>query len=357
MTDIFTNGNVPIYSLCVRYNELKNIINQEYRDYSNVDSIVVFIDMNSALKSYFKGTQYSFDNYYDIVSGFINICAHYRQFFKSRFGTYCYLHLVYSDITSKKIGSMFYEKYSSKLNLSDARMVKMVEDNIKLLEILVPYLPWIQFTKTTQFETGVMIYDIIQKEYNAGSRYPNLVVTKDRYNFQLCSNEMDVRILRPVKNKSEDNSYAVNSNSVITSILWQYTNDTSLVNTTLSGDLLSALYALSRLPDKNISSYVAIKKAYEILSSAVVDGAIPNTQIVDMQYIADTILRKYYPKIDGYIVGERYKAINLYHNHSIMSSTSEKNTYQGFINLIDDNTVKEINNKFFVNNPLDLNAL
>ena len=356
------NGNIPLYSFCIRYDRLKYLIDMEYSHprYDKMDSIVVFIDINSIIKSYFKNTEYKFENYYDITSGLINICAHYRQFFKSRYGLYCYIHLVYSDITQSKIGSMFSDKYGSKLNLSNEVMLKMLNDNLELLDILVPYLPWIQYTKTLQFETGVMIYDIIQKEYTSGCRYPNLVITKDRYNYQLCSDVYDIKILRPKKDKSDDVSYAINDGNVLNTIFVEYTKDfdkLKMFGFILNSGLLPALFALSRLPDKGIPSYININKSYEILLQAVKDNALHNQLISDMQYVSETVLRKYYPKLDSYIVGERYKAVNLFHHHSIFTNTHEFNTYQGFINLVDDNTVKDINNKFFAKNPLDLNAL
>lgn len=354
------NGNIPLYSFCIKYDVLKSLIDLEYsgKGYNGIDSIVVFIDINSIIKSYFKTTEYKFDNYYDITSGLINICAHYRQFFKSRYGLYCYIHLVYSDITQSKIGSMFSDKYGSKLNLSNQVMLKMLNDNLELLDILVPYLPWIQYTKTLQFETGVMIFDIIKKEYDSGCRYPNIVVTKDRYNYQLCSKEYDIKVLRPKKDKSNDLSYSINASNVFNTVVFEYTKDPAMIKKIcINPYLLPVLFALSRLPDKGIPSYININKSCEIIYNAINEKVLPDQMITDMQYIAETVLRKYYPKLDSYIVGERYKAVNLYHHYSIFMNTHEYNTYQGFINLIDDNTVKDINNKFFAKNPLDLNAL
>lgn len=355
-------GEVPLYSACIKYDRLKAIIDEEYKDYPHMNFITLFVDINSIVKSYFgdtKGREYEFEDYYSIASGIINICAHYRQFFKTRYRMYCVVHLVYSNIQQKNVGSMFLKEYTNKLNLNNVKMLKTLEDNINMLSILTPYLPDIQLSITDKFETGVMINDIINKEVSAGNVNPNIILTKDRYNYQLLMSNNDITILRPRKNE-DDISYAVSKKSVIRQVLtdyWSYEKAASAGFNNVNASWLSTLFVLSRLPDKGITSYVSIDKALNIIKKIVDDGIYQVTS--DFSFMANTVISKYYPKAsnDYFIIENRYKGIDLGNAYMIFLNTSEANTYKGIVNLVDDNTVKEINNKYFVKNPLDLNAL
>ena len=53
----------------------------------------------------------------------------------------------------------------------------------------------------------------------------------------------------------------------------------------------------------------------------------------------------------------RFNTVDLIVQSKIYDSTIEANDMQWYINLKDPKTVKDINNKYFADNPLDLNNL
>ena len=62
-------------------------------------------------------------------------------------------------------------------------------------------------------------------------------------------------------------------------------------------------------------------------------------------------------KIDAYNFKYRFNAVDLVFQHRLYTMMAESKDISWLINLNDPDTVKDINNKYFIDNPLDLNAL
>lgn len=343
---------------CIRYNRLVQMVNSSFAG-SNATVVNVYIDLYSIFKPLYK-SNYDMPDYSVITSSIINLCAHYRRFFNYNYSTYAKFYLVYSrNCPDYCVGR--YRDYNAK----NAYMMKVntfVDDvihyNLRLLELLCPYLPDIHFIKNT-FETGVIMYDLILRNKQEHPEEVNIVLTKDSYNFQLASCAPDTVIFRPKKKAGEDLSYAVNYNNAIEAFIADRESTRGVKATYgLSPELLPHVMCLSSVPNRNIRMLTTITKALSILYDAVSHYRLqnqynPNPHVV-WRALGEKITDKLSTNDNGYTA--RFYNIDIRNQYLLYYNSAYRNSIQ-LLNLSDPNTVQAINNQYFTNNPLDLQGL
>lgn len=343
-----------INSNYIKYDRLVNMVNRAFVN-STARNLNIYIDLYSIFKGLYKNKNYNIDDYSTVTSCIINMVAHYRQFFRSRYNTETKFYIVYSK-NCCYINNQFYKGYNSK-NAYAFNMNKLVDDmihnNIELLETLCPYLPDVFFIKS-QFETGVVIYDLICKDEALNIASPNLIITKDIYNYQLAAMRDNIVIFRPKKSNGIDSSYYIDKNNLLLYYLVSRKSNSMDEIKNLSPELLSLLMTISSVSDRNIKMMTNIKNAISILNSAVKDCRILN----GYNYLTNTLYDSL--KIDNYInkidFENRFKAIDIQYQHLIFVNTVESQSMK-LLNLVDNDAVRQINNVYFKKNPLDLNNL
>jgi len=329
------------------------IVNAVYAK-SNASTINIYIDMYSMIKSLYSNREYEINDYAALTACIINMCAHYREFFKTRYKTKSRFFIVYSKNCSY-MNNQFYSEYNYKnLGMFNAnkKIDDMVKNNIELLKTLCPYLDDIHFIPGT-FETGVIIYDLMCRNELIDDS-PHMIITKDKYNYQLATARNDVTILRPKKSNGEDMSYSISYNNLI----FTYYNERNFKMkepNMLSSALVSLIMTLSSVPERNIKSLFNISRTIKILNKAVkgfkiIDGYNSDTEVI-WNGIYNDDFKIGYPTFEN-----RFKAIDIRLQHSIFINTPEAKSIQ-FKNLVDPETVRSINNMYFKSTPLDLNRL
>lgn len=343
-----------INSSYIKYNRLTGIINEVFVG-SNASHVNIYIDLYSVLKPIF-GNNYAILDYSVISSCVINMCAHYREFFKTRYGVSSTIFIVYSQ-NNPYINNQFYSGYNEKnykTITSDKLLIDMVKNNIELLELLCPYLPDIHFIKS-EYETGVVIYDLICRQ-EAVAHVPHLVISKDVYNFQLVTLQQDTIILRPKKSKGEDLSYYINRYNVLpTYLLIERKIKPESVIPTLRPELLSTIMAMAGVKERNIKSVCNISSSLKILHRAIEEQKIING------YNSDPLTLYFNIDNSKLSISEktfefRFKAIDIYFQYLVYMNTAECKSIK-LNNLYDPETLREINDKHFIKYPLNLNAL
>lgn len=344
----------------IKYDRLSEMVNVAYAG-SGAEEINIFFDLYSILKPLYKQDLYTIDNYSLITSCIINMIAHYRDFFRTRYRVESKFYLIYSDNCPVLNKTYFYGynksnelQFGTKKKIND--MVKFNTDN--LLKLLSPYLPDVQYVNTT-FEVGAAILDIIFRNQVTEPNIPNLIITKDIYNYQLAYHP-SVTIFRPKKANGEDTSYFINMHNVMDI----YMADRKCnVKTTLPPILLPAIMALSRVPERGMKSLFNISTVVRTLEKAVQDYIIGNNIPVNeesVQYILNADIlnsigngRKI---IQADELKKRLSVVDLKFQQKMFMQYAPESKYQ-FVNLYDPEGVKAINNKYFSKNPLDLNRL
>lgn len=337
----------------VRYEKLTELINLEYKD-SQATRINMYIDLYSILKPLYS-SNIVIDDYSEITSCVINMCAHYRYFFRTRYNVETKIYLIWSNnvpFKNKEAYEGYNEKsaYSMKVN---TKISSLIEDNFSLLETLCPYIPDVMFVRDT-YEVGVIASYISQMQENI--MYPNLMVTRDCYNFQLAKGKYDFKILVPYKVRYDndttmDKSYIVNEEFAISWYIYKLGIRQPEVEKFLPGSMLSLLMALTRCPTRNITSLKNLPRAYKDLVYMVDNNIIPLGHIYDVSKVAEVL------HLNSNVLVGRYYACDIPSQLMHYNLDPSINVRNHMINLYDGDAVKQINNKYFIKYPLDLNAL
>lgn len=350
-----------IYGSFVRKTKLESLTLNAFSNTSiaSATELNIFIDLYSVLKTIFSEHHRTrINNYTDITSCIINMCSHYRSFFKS-LSVRTKFFIVFSFNTCD-INRKFVAEYNSDfLRKSQIPLFnKLAMDNFDLLNILCPYLPDIFFIKSIRnYESAVIIANLIET-LNDGN--PNLIISKDLYPLQLCSLYPYTSYLYPIKKRingqSIDDSIMI-SISEKPSFRYEFWNLVGLVRKfdpaklyDLSPINFPLFSAINKFPERNILSSTNVISARNIIYDMVGSN---NIKIVPEQlYHNDFINNNLAPAL----IESKLKALDVQFMLPFYKSDPESSAIN-LDNLQDDATVNMINSKFFQNNPLDLSKL
>ena len=231
----------------------------------------------------------------------------------------------------------------------------MIDQNIQLMDILFQYLPDIHFIKS-DFESSVVIHNIINKEKMSGRNVPNIIISTDLYPVQLTTLWDDTVFIRPRKSLGEDESEIIcpishpeHENSfwrIVCHDKEEFSLNQNIVSITSRNFVL--LSALNRFPDRNIRALVNFNKANKIIYS-ITNGADVKVK-PDMLNSADDTLIAGVPLA---IVDSRYKVLDVEYQ-SILYNESCEPLLLDFNNLTDNDAIQYINDNYFSNNPIDI---
>lgn len=346
-----------LYSNYIKYDRLRLMTNEVFMN-STANHINIFIDMHSLLKSIYNTQNILINNYTCIASSIINLCAHFRDFYNTRYGVSSNIYIIYGN-THSPLNKKFIMDYNAKeekqINVN-TQITNLINDNIDLLEIICPYLPDVFFIKGN-YEPSVLILDVISKNSSMRNRNPNIVITKEIYPYQLTGIKAfggRIVIFRPHKLKGQDESYYISDNNIYNTYI--SINKKSDVNKVqhllyLDASLFTLLLSISNLPERNIHSIFNIRNALQIIDRLIKSLDILNMYTSDIKHVSSIIdLEK------SVLIENRFKAIDAVYQHKIFMSTADSLNIT-FPNLYDPQGIRKINDKYFKTNPLDLNRL
>ena len=341
-----------INSYYIRYNRLVPIINEAFVG-SNATKLHLYIDLYSVLKPLYN-QEYDIKDYSTVTSCLINMCAHYREFFKKAYQTDTVIYLVYSK-NNCIVNKQFYKDYNVKNEFkfnSNKLIQDMIQFNVNLLNIICPYLPDIHFVQGT-FESGVLIYDLICRAESMGVHDPHVIITKDAYNYQLVAMNDNIIILRPKKSNQVDESFYISRLNLLHYYLQSRECKTGYEYTgRLMPGLLSLIMTLSSVKERNIKTLSNISTALKLVDKAIVEYKLMNGYNSDPMIIWNGIDNTKL-NISDKSFEFRFKAIDIQSQHSIFMTTPECKSIQ-LLNLDDPQAINQINNQYFINNPIDV---
>ena len=356
-------ANAIIYSNFVKYHNLNIILQRAYKN-SNADKMNIYFDMYPILRSLYASgdREVIVESNVDITAGIVNLCAHYRSYFRS-FGVDTTFYII-CGYNCPKINSEIYHNYNRVMInrlASKAIMNNTAKSNIKMLQTICPYLPDIHFIYT-EYETSVCIAGMIKMKREEGDKSPNLVISKDEYCLQLpmvCENTV---LLRPKKRNTEsatgDESYIIIDpigSDREKDIFWHTyykSRGTTYYDTSICPSNVSLLSALSSYKDRSIDLMIKVSAARDMIAK------LGNVRFCSVQefYNANT---KYLEKrnITLDMIRDRYRVLDIpYQVESFYLQSGELQAMK-FENKVDPNALRAINEKYFASNPLDLDRL
>ena len=343
-----------LYGYYIKYNKMKELVDQAFLNTPQSNSIDIYVDVFDMLKPIYSKDIYA-NKQYIIVSSVINLAAHLRQFFRRYYNMWTRIYLVYADNSVGNDSRVCCDAYGInefKSTLNFDRNNELILSQLELVKILAAYIKDVYLVrKYSMFP--MFVYDNILKNSNI----PAIILTKSNYVYQIPALIPNTAVFRPRKHLAEDTSFAVyNSN-----VLYQYYNNITGSKTLeymrfINPQHLSLLMSLTGNSQFNLRSVVSSTVAIRILYEAIASSKLLNSHSADIDYIYSVMpdLSKY---IDISILKLRYNACDIIYQHLIYTKMPESIDFTWMVNFKDPHTVQDINNRYFVDNPLDLNSL
>lgn len=343
----------------IKYVKMFELVSNSVLSQSNSNSINIFIDVYSLIQPIYRSDRLIYNDYACLCSCIINMCAHYREYFRRTHKVESKIFIVYSKNAPQSC-TLFDANYNIAnvlTNTARQDVNKWVEDNLSILNTLVPYLPNIYYVRDDSAEVGVII-DCIPDAI--GDNSPNLVISKDPYMCLLAATGKAV-IFRPKKDKEGDISYFIDYKNVwdVYRYILRIKRDQQI---NINPELFPMALALSGARFRSVKAKIKFTTAINILSTAVSNGIILNQYLVDSDYALNSIISSGIcmddAKYNTYEITARYKALSLRYQSGIYRSSPSFQLIPSVMqDLYDPQSVQEINNTYFKSNPLDLNRL
>lgn len=346
--------NNVVLGYYVKYDRLKYLIDAQFAG-SNATEVDIYIDIKDILyrlDRHLTNTHLPVKNPLILTSSIINMVAHYRNFFATRYNCTSRFFLIDS------IGELLACKYCSEFSVPQLSnyMIGVYNTNLEFLPLICQYIYNVQFVavSTNVVTKALSIYDIERKNN------PSIIISKDPYIIQASAHE-NFYVLVPTKKKGEDISILSNSYRACTDYVYMISKGKSGVNMTklvvIPVNLLPMLMAMTRVPTRSLKNIINIPTAMQRLEDIYVKpqlqyypSDIPNF----LKHLLDN--SPHFNK--AAMIEYRYKACDatntLYNGYKMHP---EYITYNGIVNLYDPDSIKVINNEHFKDCPLDLNVL
>lgn len=350
-------GDHVLMTNFVRYDRLTELINAEFYN-SGYEEINLFIDMYSMVKSIYGFHPSQFIDRFSIASCVINACAHYRNFFWTRYKVTCKIWIVFSRMEQSIMEARaFYPDYGNVFTMeSNPEMDKVINDNIQVLEALCPYIPDVMFIHS-EYEPG-LVFGKIASTHGLGR--PNIIISKDIWNLQVVTNSINTYMIRPIKRNGEDLSIIINSKNALSyyeDIRKMKKDSITIDPTTVGSGYLSFIMASTRFPERGMKSLHSLSSIIKYLAIAINKLYISVDQLVfDVQGLCNDLNTVNKSKLKDFEIGLRMDAIG-YNRCLYRYVMSPKSDNVEIVNLHDPDSIKRINETYFKNVPLDLMSL
>lgn len=335
----------------VKYHRLDQLIPYAFTG-STSNNLNIFIDIYGIYRGMFsRSYKTDISDYTSFTSMLINMCIHYRTYFKM-LGVSTTIYLI-SSYNISEINTKFVADYNKTFRdkLNNKMIRDMVEQNVELLKIICPYLPNIHFVHS-EFESSVSMLHIINK--NVGT--PNLIISSDLYPIQLTNICPDTAYLKPKKSMGEDVSDIVCPNSHLEheKTFWrgicQEKEDFTLNESKvlISSRNYVLLAALNRFTDRNLKAIVNFNRANSILKNIV---GFENVKIYPITL--NTLDINVLGNVPVQTVDSRFKVLDVEYQYELYLESVEPLLLQ-FDNLSDPDAINIINDTYFSKNPINI---
>lgn len=344
----------------VKYNKLTSLISECFYN-SKATVANIYIDINNIIKPLFSSSgtcKYELEDKNALASAIINMCAHYRAFFKS-YGVNTNFHIIFSwnypDHNSKFV-SGYNRAFISNVN-HNKKMLDYVVHNMETLSIISPYLPFIYFYNT-KYETSLLMFELI-KLFDNDENQCGIILSKDILCMQNIAYFNNVSIIRPLKHDG-DQSYIIYKEHT-NSVFWNsFCKMRRIVPLQKNGDFIPSNYiipiiALTKLQERNIPAILSNINAYKLCSN-INQSVLPYDGSLYETFTNYIDIHESSLKINPLEISCRIRCIdNRYQDIIFQNSVESKLLIQQ--DIYDKYGVHEINSKYFSKCPLDLDRL
>lgn len=354
-----------LYGSYIRYDRLYEMTKYAFYGKTDSNDVNIYIDAYSILKSiYTHGLNIQINDSYVIASCLINLAIHLRSYFDTRHHVNTKIYIVYGGARPKE-SIINYYKYNEKnifMEESNSFIKNLIIDNLNIMQILCPYLYDIFCIVDYENEFSVITSYIIN---NSDNKNPNIVYTKELLSYQLVAYEPMTFLYRPKKNLSNDvdNSWVVTKSTIYNAYRYGELKIQKQFDTSLSFKLFSLYQSIIGVRTRSINSLKSANNAIRFLERCINNNLLYNdTNSISMIILGENcMLEKAFAdaKLNYANVISRLAAIDLEYQVSLFNTSiiSKQEIANSIINLYNPQEIRNINDKYFTQYPLDLNRV
>lgn len=336
----------------IRYETLAEITNTVFAG-SDANVLNIYIDLYQLFRKMYR-SDVSVGNRSSVAAAVVNMCIHYRAFYKKYYGVHTRIYLMQTS-GPMKMNEKFYPDYNrsnmEKMIMADMITTFMIQ-NCAILKELCKYLPDIYYIEGP-FETSVMIYaNIMERKDNS----PNIIISTSALQYAVPVFAQSQTIVIDHTWVEGGIRYRVvdKGNALIELLAKQKLSDNTIKKClTINPELFGLFMALTRNEHRDLYSMNNVGSALNLLNNAINKYAIPNSYIAPDFTEMLVLLSK--DRLDE-LVG-RYKAIDLVYQTELYKITDWYLDRSWDVNLQDPDMVKLLNEKYFRGNPIDLDRI
>jgi len=360
------------YGSSLKY-KLEGVLSSYYIKYANLFSFMnfigpeswsqevdVYVDLYDMVKPLYEMDLYT-DKKFSITSLILNLAAHIRAFFRSRFRIYSRIYLVYGEdvLDSHRKFWPSFNFTGMENTYSYTRVKSMIESQLELVKIMAAYITDVYFIhKKSDF--SMFTFDAIVTNTRANKERMSIVWTKSKYCYQIPAMMIGypVYLFKPLKTKEGDQSALITPVNALTQYYSRLSpsSKSSMQIKNLSPKLLSLLMTFNGCEDKRVNGVTNIIRAIDIIRTMIDENKLLNNYQSDTKFMYEAMIPKGITTImDDVTFDYRFKALDLLFQHRIYVNNIESKDFLWNINLSDPYTMMQINAKYFIDNPIDLN--
>lgn len=366
--------NQFLYKNFISYESLYGLNMRAFYGKSNADSVNIFIDMNSLTKELFsRDMQFSYkDNITPIASSFINLAIHLINYYRTRHRVKAQVYLVWGE--NRNVNTENAPSYNAhNLQSYDSNLIikELLSKTFDMLDTICKYLPGIYFINGGDQEVAVVIHALLDDPNKAKlfNDVPTIVYTKDSYVFQLVANNSYCFVFRPKKIRTgtginTDGSILVDKQNLYTS--YRQANRYAQIADTINDpnvSYFSLVLALTGVKDRHIGGFMRFNGACKLANAIFNHGYSANVPI-DMLggVIFDITSTKQFRGVFNISnmdsLAANYDIIDINANlNKLKYKAIYPSLFNGIVDLYSPQDVQHINDKYFVNYPLDIIGL
>ena len=354
------------YKSMVKYERLSSLVNDYYKN-SDSNFIDLYIDVSSFIDDLIKknnqlqGNMDGGDNLY-IASWLINLCAHYRRFFRTRYSVETTIFLICRNIGDngkefrRIINCVEYDR-----GVPVESWITVFNYNMDILNNFVKYLPNIEIMQTNYEFSSKFLY----VKNTRDKSIPAMIISDDIANIQLCDKTPanDVCVVMPNKYSGDDISVLVSQMEAIP----YFISKRKIPNAELfSSDpyfYIPLMLAMSGCKNRGFKSIYSISQTVSSINKLFSDGLISPGNPTSIDRVITLISSMYQNKATyNKQIIDRFNCLSaamqsLFFFNNITGDQLDITPYTGIVNLHNPGAVNEIVSKVFANHEIDLNNL
>lgn len=317
--------------------------------------VTMHINLESILKTFYRKDlieavrSLDQERHYMLSSELLNIVAHYRHYFWSRWQVPSTFFISYSDkkaVYNTKLNPDFKKSYYEKIvkPLPEyAIATSVVNENVELSKIIADYISNVFVVNTGTLETSTLFQYAIDN-YNTEDNL-NIVLTTNENDFQLVNNPETV-----ILTMNGDNSKVIDQENIMyeTFLKKSKSVDETDVPCTFY-NLINAISGLNKMDVKGLKGYGKIK-TIKLIEKHLSDIGLD----IEAESAKPYLEHLSFNKTEQQIIERNYRTLSIKNNLSRITPSQEDNMKKQLNNFKDDESLEDLNAKYYPTYPLYL---